>query len=178
MSAPRWRVYGRPLGAAVLLSAGGVAHLAGAAWADLGWWIGIILLGVPMVARTLAGMFRGRFAADVVAALSVLLAILLAQPLAGLVIVLMQTGGEALDRYAEGRASEAVRALEADAPRQAHRRAGAGWEDIPVDAIRPGDLLLVRPGEMVPCDGEVVEGESSVDASRITGEPLPIRAGP
>lgn len=178
MSAPRWRVYGRPIGAAVLLLAGGVAHALGGDGLDLFWWAGILALGVPMVVRTALGLFKGRFAADVVAALSVVLAIALAQPLAGLVIVLMQTGGEALDRYAEGRASEAVRALEADAPRLGHRRRGDGWEDVPVDQIRPGDILLVRPGEMVPCDGVVTEGESTVDASRLTGEPIPVPARP
>ena len=162
----------------MLLLAGGVAHGAGVPWADLPWWAGILGLGVPLAARTVAGMLRGKFAADVVAALSVVTAIALAQPLAGLVIVLMQTGGEALDRYAEGRASEAVRALEADAPRIAHRRAGSGWADLPVDGIAIGDELLVRPGEMVPCDGVVIEGNSSVDASRLTGEPLPVRAAP
>ncbi|HTK56698.1 MAG TPA: heavy metal translocating P-type ATPase [Gemmatimonadales bacterium] len=155
-----------------------MAHGAGVPWADLPWWAGILGLGVPMAARTVAGMLRGKFAADVVAALSVVTAIALAQPLAGLVIVLMQTGGEALARYAEGRASEAVRALEADAPRIAHRRAGSGWADLPVDGIAIGDELLVRPGEMVPCDGVVIEGSSSVDASRLTGEPLPVRAVP
>ena len=171
-------VYGRPLGAAVLLLGGALAHAAGAAWADLPWWAGLLLIGVPMAARTVAGLLRGRFAADVVAALSVLTALALAQPLAGLVIVLMQTGGEALDRYAEGRASEAVRALEADAPRIAHRRADSTWEDLPVDQVDPGDELLVRPGEMVPCDGVVLEGRSGVDASRLTGEPLPVAAAP
>ena len=176
MTRSRRLVYGRPVGAALLLLAGGLAHFGGRPWADIPWWAGLLLIGVPMVVRTVLGMIRGRFAADVVAALSVIAAIALAQPLAGLVIVLMQTGGEALERYAEGRASEAVRALEADAPRSAHRREGVRLTDIGVDLIRVGDLLLVRPGEMVPCDGIVIEGRSSVDTSRLTGEPLPLRA--
>jgi heavy metal translocating P-type ATPase len=175
---PRLLVYGRPTGAAVLLLGGGIGKALGVGWAPAFWWSGLLVLGIPMVARTAAGMLRGRFAADLVAALSVVAAILLAQPLAGLVIVLMQTGGEALDRFAEGRASEAVRALEAEAPRIAHRRNGDGWEDIPVERIVVGEELLVRPGEMVPCDGIVIEGRSGVDASRLTGEPLPEPASP
>jgi len=172
------RVYGRPLGAAVLLLAGGIGNALEVGWAAAFWWAGLLVLGLPMVARTVAGVLRGRFAADVVAALSVLTAIGLAQPLAGLVIVLMQTGGEALDRFAEGRASEAVRALEAAAPRIAHRRGAAGWDDVPVDGIAVGEELLVRPGEMIPCDGTVIEGRSGVDVSRLTGEPLPEPAAP
>jgi heavy metal translocating P-type ATPase len=175
---PRTLVYGRPTGAAVLLLGGGIAAAAGIGWAAVLWWSGLLLIGIPMVARTVLGMLRGRFAADVVAALSVVTAILLAQPLAGLVIVLMQTGGEALDRFAEGRASAAVRALEADAPRVAHRRGAEGWEDVPVEGIVVGEELLVRPGEMVPCDATVIEGRSGVDASRLTGEPLPEPAAP
>jgi heavy metal translocating P-type ATPase len=163
--------YGRPLGAAVLL-------LTGAIVGPPAWWVGILLIGVPMVVRTLLGMLRGRFAADVVAALAVVTAIILLQPLAGLVIVLMQTGGEALDRYAEGRASEAVRTLEADAPRSARRRAGTGWSDIATEQIAVGDELLIRPGEMLPSDGVVIEGRGGVDASRLTGEPLPVPAVP
>jgi cation transport ATPase len=58
----------------------------------------------------------------------------------------MQTGGEALERYAEGRASEAVRALEAAAPRLARRITPAGEEEVGVGAIDLGDKLVVRPG--------------------------------
>ena len=100
------------------------------------------------------------------------------QPLAGLIVVLMQTGGEALERYAEGRASAAVRELEAAAPRIAHRLDRGEPRTSPVDAVEVGDLLLVRPGELVPCDVEVVDGSSSVDTSRLTGEPMPVAARP
>lgn len=138
----------------------------------------LLLLGLPVVWRTTRGMLRGVFAADVVAMLAIATAIALRQPIAGLVIVLMQTGGELLERYAEGRASDAVRELEAAAPRSAHRLRGesaADTEDIAAEAARVGDRLLVRPGEMIPCDAVVHEGTSSLDTSRITGEPMPER---
>lgn len=150
---------------------------------------GLVFLGAPVAWRTIRGMLRGEFAADVVAMLAIVTAIVLLEPIAGLVIVLMQTGGELLERYAEGRASDAVRELEAAAPRIAHRLAserpaagdlliGTAVADVAVERIAVGDLLLVRPGEMIPCDGEVVEGSSSLDTSRITGEPMPERVGP
>jgi heavy metal translocating P-type ATPase len=110
--------------------------------------------------------------------LAILAALLLGEPLPGLIVVLMQTGGEALERYAEGRASEAVRELEAAAPRIAHLIGDRGPEDVPVDTVAVGDELLVRPGELFPCDAEVTEGTSSVDTSRLTGEPLPVTARP
>lgn len=170
--------YLRPAGALALLAAGAIARLRDPVLSDWIWMAGVVLIGVPMVARTLAGMFRGRFAADIVAALAVLSAAVLFHPLAGLVVVLMQTGGEALERHAEGRASRAVEALAAAAPRVAHLVRGATVADAPVDAVRPGDLILVRPGELIPCDGTVEHGFAPVDMSRITGEPLPISAGP
>ncbi len=151
-------------------------------WAPAFLMGALVLLGAPVVFGTLKGMLRGEFAADVVAMLAIVTAAVLREPFAGLVIVLMQTGGELLDAYAEGRASNAVRELEAAAPRIAHRVRGTlvadGVEDIAAELVAIGDRVLVRPGEMVPCDGEVVEGASALDTSRITGEPLPEHVGP
>jgi heavy metal translocating P-type ATPase len=140
------------------------------------WYVGLALAGTAVVWRTLRGALRGRFAADLVATLAIVAAALLGQPLVGLVIVLMQTGGEALERYAEGRASDAVRSLEAAAPRTAHRIHEQTIDDVPAEAVVIGDLLLIRPGELVPCDAIVVDGASHVDASMLTGEPLPVTA--
>ena len=140
------------------------------------WSAGLALTGLPVVWRTLRGIAGGRFAADLVAMLAIVTALILGQPLAGLIVVLMQTGGEALERYAQGRASEAVRELEAAAPRVAHRMAGGQIEDVAAETVRVGDELLLRPGELLACDALVLEGRSHVDASRLTGEPVPVSA--
>ncbi len=165
------------------LIVGGLFHLSPAtsAWAFWLHYGALLVLGAPVVWRTLAGMLRGQFAADVVAMLAIATAMVLGEPVAGLVIVLMQTGGELLERYAEGRASDAVRELEAAAPRIAHRLRGASasdTEDVAAEAIAVGERILVRPGEMIPCDATVAEGSSSLDTSRVTGEPLPERVQP
>lgn len=167
-----------PFIALAFLVAGTLAPLVVPAipWRGRVWLTGVVVAGLPVVWRTFRGLLRGEFAADVVAMLAIVGAVLLQQPLAGLVVVLMQTGGEALDAYAVARASSAVEALEADAPRTAHRLADGRITDIDAGAINPGDELLVRPGELVPCDGVVVSGTSHVDASRLTGEPVPVRA--
>ena len=173
-----WRAAWRPLSAAAVIAAGLIGRVA---WPGAGvdrtiWYVGLALTGTVVVWRTVRGALRGHFAADVVATLAIVAAALLGQPLVGLVIVLMQTGGEALERYAEGKASDAVRALERIAPRTAHRVRGDHLDDIPVDDIAVGDTLLVRPGELVPCDSVVIDGTAHVDASMLTGEPLPISA--
>ena len=140
------------------------------------WFIGLLITGAPVLWTTARQAMRGHFATDLIASLSVLGAVLLAEPIAGLVIVLMQTGGEALERFAEGRASAAVRELEAASPRVAHRVRDGAVEDVPVDAVVVGDELLVRPGELIPCDAVVSTGRSLVDVSRLTGEPIPLDA--
>lgn len=143
--------------------------------------VGLILLGVtgaPIVWRTLRGALRGHFASDLVATLAIVTALALRQPIAGLVIVLMQTGGEMLEQYAARRASRALQELVDASPHTAHRLHADVVEDIAVDDARVGDLLLVRPGELVPVDAEVVTGTGWVDASRLTGESVPIDVGP
>ncbi|HSA55633.1 MAG TPA: heavy metal translocating P-type ATPase [Gemmatimonadaceae bacterium] len=167
--------------AAIAFALAGAALAAAAPrrpWGEITWLIGLVATGVPVLWRTLRSMMRGHFATDIVAMLAIVAAIALREPLAGLIVVLMQTGGEALERYAEGRASRAVRALEEQAPRIAHRLDAGGVVDLPVEDVRVGDELLVRPGEMIPCDGVVVRGRSAVDTSRLTGEPMPVDAHP
>ena len=141
--------------------------------------VGLIVTGAPIVWRTILEARQGRWATDVVAALAIAGAVILRQPLAGLVIVLMRSGGEALEEFAAARASSALRELEDAAPRIAHRlppASGTVLEDLPVSAILIGDALLVRPGEIVPCDSVVREGNSFVDVSRLTGEAVPVTA--
>lgn len=143
---------------------------------DAVFLVTVLAGGIPLVLKTVTGMFRGRFAADIVATLAIVTAIILGQYFAGVVIVLMQSGGEALEAYAMRRASSSLEALMARAPKVAHRMRGAEVEDIPVETVLVRDELLVRPGDLVPVDAEVIDGTSSVDQSALTGEPLPLRA--
>jgi len=159
--------------------AGAIVYFtAGAHASQMVWGAALVITGAPIVWRTIVAAAHGRFATDIVASLSIIGAVALMQPLAGLVIVLMQSGGEALERYAEGRASAAVRALEEAAPRIAHRITGDRVEDVPAGDILVGDLLLVRPGELIPCDGEVTEGRSDLNVAALTGEAAPVDAAP
>ena len=155
--------------------AGVVARLYDQSLGHRVWYITLLIAGTPVVLQTVRQAMQGRLATDVVATLSIIGAILLDQALAGLVIVLMQTGGEALERYAEGRASRAVRALEDAAPRIAHRVEGDLVVDVPVAEVAIGDVLMIRPGDVVPCDGVILDGESELDTSRLTGESMPVR---
>jgi Cu+-exporting ATPase len=91
------------------------------------------------------------------------------------VIVTLVLLGQVLELRARGRTGAAIRALLGLAPATARRVDADGTErDVPLDAVRVGDRLRVRPGEKVPVDGLVLEGESAVDESMLTGEPLPV----
>ena len=166
--------------AAIGLAAGLVARLVfrDPVAADWVFFCTLLLGGVPLVVRTLWGILRGRFAADVVAMLAIVGALVFREYFAGVVIVLMQSGGEALEAYAMHRATESLETLLSRAPKIAHRVHEERLEDVPVDAVRPGDRLVVKPGDLVPVDCEVVSGTSAVDQAALTGEPLPIRAVP
>ena len=162
-----------------------LAALAGAA-AGLGLWLfgqseaariawsAVALLAAVHVAlgvlRALAG---GRLGVDVIALAAMTTALLLGEAATGAVIALMVTGGEALEAWAAGRATRALSDLMARAPRRAARMEGERIEEIGVEVIRPGDVLLIRPGETVPTDGTLLDAAAMLDESVLTGEPLP-----
>lgn len=137
------------------------------------WFITLIIGGAPVLWETAKGITRRQFASDIVASMAIIAAIALNDAFPGVVIVLMQTGGKALEDYAFRRASSSLDALIARSPRIAQRRKGDSIEEIDVKNVRIGDILVVRPGDLVPVDGIVVSGQSQLDESSLTGEPMP-----
>ncbi len=154
--------------------AGAIAWAAGAPlWPDRIWLTALVVTGAVVVSGTIRGALHGRWASDVVATLAIITAAVMNQPLAGLIVVVMQTGGEALERYAEGRASRAVQQLEADRPEFAHVMRDGEVVDVRANDVLVGETIVIRPAELVPCDGVVTEGTSELDTSRLTGESVP-----
>jgi Cu+-exporting ATPase len=95
------------------------------------------------------------------------------------VIIALVLLGEWLELVARGRTSSAIRQLLSLAPKTARRISpGGAEEDVPLEALKVGDRVRVRPGEKIPVDGRVLEGRSSVDESMLTGEPLPVDKTP
>ena len=90
------------------------------------------------------------------------------------VILALVLLGQVMELAARERTGDAIRALMDLAPKTARRVTGDSEEDVPLDELKTGDILRVRPGESVPVDGVLTEGRSSVDESMITGEPLPV----
>jgi heavy metal translocating P-type ATPase len=133
--------------------------------------------------QTSIGMIKdllgGRWGVDVLAVMAILSTVAVGEYLAALVIVLMLTGGKALEDYAAGRAKGELSALLARAPQVAHLMQADTDDifDVPVTQVRPGDRLLIRPSEVVPVDGELLSPEASLDESSLTGESLPVTRG-
>ncbi len=121
------------------------------------------------------GLLARQFGLDVLAVTAIVATVVVGEYWASLVIVLMLTGGEALEVAAAGRAQRELRALLDRVPQQAHRLESTGEVvDVPADEVRVGDRLLVRPAEIVPVDAELASGRASFDESSLTGESLPV----
>jgi heavy metal translocating P-type ATPase len=136
------------------------------------WWGTLLIGGAPLACKTLLGMVRGRFASDVVALLAILTALAMGEGFAGLIIVLMQSGGETLERYSLAQASSALDQLMARAPRVAWKKTDDHLLEVSADDVAIGDTLVVRRGDLVPVDGRLLSDRAEVDESAITGEPL------
>ncbi len=135
----------------------------------------ILILGsAPYAWRTLSDFFRGKFGVDIIAIAAMATSFVLNEYLAGAVILLMLSGGEALEQYALARARRQLTNLLNRAPSIAHRKRGTRLTDIPVSKVALGDHLLVKQGEPIPVDGFILDGVSLIDESMITGEPLPV----
>ena len=130
-----------------------------------------------MLATLLVEIFsslrHGEVGLDVVAALSMGASIAFDAPLAGIVVALMYSGGQYLEAFAEGRARREMTALLGRVARTAMLFRDGSLEETPIDAIRPGDRLLIRPGEVVPVDG-IAADPAVLDESTLTGESLPV----
>lgn len=128
--------------------------------------------GVPLVFDLVRRAMRLEFSSDLLAGISIVTAVLLGEYLAGTLVVLMLSGGQALEAFAVRRASSALHALARRMPTLAHRKQDGTVVDVPLDRVAVGDLLVVFPHETCPVDGTVVAGHGSMDESYLTGEPF------
>ena len=119
-------------------------------------------------------VLRGHFGLDILAVVAMTASLLVGEHLAALIIVLMLTGGEALEDFAAARARRELTALLEKAPQTAHLLGADGEaREVPAAQVRPGDELLVKPNEVVPVDAELLSAEAAFDESSLTGESLP-----
>lgn len=127
--------------------------------------------GIPLVFGLLRKLLQAQFGSDLLAGISIVTSVLLGEYLAGSLVVLMLSGGEALETYAVRSASSVLDALAKRMPRAAHRKLGGQLVDVPLTLVAAGDTLVIFPHETCPVDGTVLEGHGVMDESYLTGEP-------
>ncbi len=141
-------------------------------------WIALALGGVPLVYGLARQLIARRFGSDLLAGMSIVTSVFLDEYLAGTFVVLMLSGGGALESYAVRSASSVLEALAKRVPSTAHLRRDGGLVDVPLDQVNVGDRLLILPHEICPVDGVVVEGHGVMDESYLTGEPFMMSKAP
>ncbi len=134
--------------------------------------------GTYLVVELLLRLFRGEFGSDLLAGISIVTSVYLEEYLAGTLVVLMLSGGQALEAYAVRSASSVLAALARRMPSVAHRQQGGQLADVRLEALAVGDTLVVFPHEICPVDGTVAEGHGAMDESYLTGEPYVMSKAP
>ena len=158
------------------LIAGACAHLAGAVAAGHGIWAATTVVGlIPAAWWVIEAIRSHRLGVDVIALLALAGTLAVGETLAGAVITVMLASGRALESWAAGRARRELRLLLDRAPSSAHRLSDGRAEDVAISEVVIGDVLLVKPGEVIPVDGRIDALWSAViDESALTGESQPV----
>ena len=139
----------------------------------LGIWISVLLL-----MEIFNDWKSGRYGVDILAVIAIISTILINNYWAEWMILVMSTGGETLEDYATGQASKELRSLLDNTPRIANKLVNGKISEVNVEDLKIGDIVLIKPGQQVPVDGEIVKGDSSFDQSSLTGESVPVAKKP
>ena len=162
---------------AVGLALGLLAPWAGfGEWQSLIWGIAAGLVLARLLTEIVTSLLKGELGLDIVAGLSISAALFFGETLAAGVVALMYAGGQLLEDFAANRARADMRALLARVPKTALRYDDGHLREVPIDAIAPGDRLLIRQGDIVPVDGRIATGKALLDMAALTGESVPVRA--
>ena len=138
----------------------------------------VLIAGFPVFRNVVRATLHRQIISHTLMTLGVIAALVVGQWVTALLVVFFMRVGDAVERFTTERARRAVKNLAALAPQTARVEQNGEEIELPVAQVRPGDLVIVRPGEQIPVDGEVVSGQATVDQAAITGEGMPVEAGP
>lgn len=140
--------------------------------------VALIAGGIPLIVPLTRKLLAREFGSDHLAGISIITSVLLGEYLVGVIVILMLSGGTALEQFASRRASSVLDALARRMPQVAHREIGTTLSDVKLADIAIGDLLVVFPHEICPVDGVVVDGRGKMNEAYLTGEPFEIEKVP
>jgi Cd2+/Zn2+-exporting ATPase/Cu+-exporting ATPase len=147
----------------------------------LPWYIGLAIVlvgGYPVFCNVVRATLNGQVISHTLMTLGVIAALAIGEWATAAVVVFFMRVGDYVESFTTERARRAVKDLSAMAPQTARLLRGSEEVEIPIEQVRVGELVVVRPGELIPVDGQVVAGRAAVDQSTITGEAMPVEAGP
>ncbi len=175
----KFKLYYKVVYALIVLAAG-----LGLLWAGqttLSNWVfltGVLLGTIQPTWAIVKQLAQRHFGVDIIAVVAILASLLIGEYIAAAVILVMLTGGEALESYAMERARRELTELMKHSPKQAHLKEGSAVRDVAVTQVAIHDTIEIRAGETVPVDCKIIEGSSTLDESAITGESLPVEVSP
>ena len=149
-----------------------------AMWGQILLWLAYLAGSYDIASHALPGLLHGSFDTDVLMLAAAIGAAILGEWADGAFLLFLFSLGHAGEHYALNRARRAVNALGDIMPAQAFLRLGDEVLQVPVERLYPGDVVLVRPGDRIPADGEIERGVSDIDQSAITGESVPVTRRP
>ncbi len=149
--------------------------------ARIPWPVGValVLLGwYPVLIKVVRAALRRQVLAHTLMSVGVVAALAIGDWVTAAIVVFFMRVGDQVEHYTAERARRAVKDLTLLAPKTARVARDGAEEVVPIHAVQPGDVVIVRPGELIPVDGEVVAGQATVNQATITGESMPVEAGP
>jgi P-type Cu+ transporter len=138
----------------------------------------VLLAGLPVFKNVLQAAINKRITAHTLMSLGAIAALIVGQWATAAVVVFFMRIGDYIERFTTERARRAVKELDTLAPQSARVIRDGVEVEVELQDVNPGEIVVVRPGEMIPVDGEVISGQATVDQATITGESMPVEAGP
>ena len=135
------------------------------------------MASLPLIKSMWEDIRSGSYGIDLLALTAIIASVILKQDFTAIIIVIMLTGGQGLEDYAGHRARSELDALLKGSPHRAHVIRGRKTLDVPVREVKVGDKIIIKPGELVPVDAVILEGNSTFNESSLTGESLPVDHG-
>lgn len=132
------------------------------------------LVALSMLIEMIHTLKSGRYGVDLLAITAIIATLAVGEYWAALMVLVMLTGGDSLEDYAAHKAGRELKSLLDNSPQVAHLMRGDGLVDVAVDELQVNDQVVVKPGELVPVDGHIIEGSSLFDESSLTGESRPV----
>jgi len=142
------------------------------------WLIVIVVAGLPIFRNVIRATLHRQVISHTLMTIGMLAAVAVGQWATAAIVVFFMRVGDYAERFTTERARRAVKDLTALAPQTARTEENGVEREVPIEQVKPGAVIVVRPGEKIPVDGEVLDGRATIDQAAITGESLPVEAGP